>query len=108
MSKTLSLGALYFGVKRLPASSAADGPMHMIGKARHQGTSTERVAVKDMQLVYRACSSSFAEALGFNSPDLVIGRTDFDLLPHELATQQLLIDKRVADNAVSDLSLIHI
>ena len=80
--------------------------MHMIGKARHQGTSTERVAVKDMQLVYRACSSSFAEALGFNSPDLVIGRTDFDLLPHELATQQLLIDKRVADNAVSDINAL--
>lgn len=59
--------------------------------------------MKDMQLVYRACSRSFAEALGFSSPDLVIGRTDFDLLPRDLASQQLLIENRVVNEAVADI-----
>lgn len=77
--------------------------MQMIGKSGHRGNAVERVAVKDMQLVYRACSSSFAEALGYSSPDLVIGRTDFDLLPRDLASQQLMIDNRVVNNAVADI-----
>ena len=75
----------------------------MIGKSGHRGNAVERVAVKDMQLVYRACSSSFAEALGYSSPDLVIGRTDFDLLPRDLASQQLMIDNRVVSTAVADI-----
>lgn len=78
----------------------------MIGKSQNREKTAERVAVKDRQLVYRACSSSFAKALGYSSPDLVIGRTDFDLLPRDLATRQLMIDKRVADNAVSDINAL--
>ncbi len=80
--------------------------MQMIGKSQNRGNIAERVAVKDMQLVYRACSSSFAKALGYSSPDLVIGRTDFDLLPPELASQQLLIDNLVVGNGVADIQAL--
>ncbi len=104
--ETLSACALYFGVMRKLKGCAAAGIMQMIGKSQHREKTTERVAVKDMQLVYRACSSSFAQALGYDSPDLVIGRTDFDLLPRDLATRQLMIDKRVTENAVPDINAL--
>jgi len=51
----------------------------MIGKLQDNQSGVERVAVKDEWLVYRACSTGYAQALGFSSPDMVIGRTDFDL-----------------------------
>jgi len=69
-----------------------------------QWQSTERVAVKDVRLVYRACSTGFARALGLESPDLVIGRTDFDLLPREIARQQLVIESEVVNRAQTDIT----
>jgi len=77
----------------------------MIGKLRDSSRqSTERVAVKDVRLVYRACSTGFARALGLDSPDLVIGRTDFDLLPRETARQQLVIESQVVNRAQTEIT----
>ena len=77
----------------------------MIGKLQDSSRqSTERVAVKDVRLVYRACSKGFARALGLESPDLVIGRTDFDLLPREIARQQLVIESEVVNRAQTDIT----
>ena len=77
----------------------------MIGKLQDSSRqSTERVAVKDVRLVYRACSTGFARALGLESPDLVIGRTDFDLLPREIARQQLVIESEVVNRAQTDIT----
>lgn len=68
----------------------------------------ERVALKDDRLVYRACSMAFALALGRQSPDEVIGRTDFDLLPASVAREQMALDSRVVFTRQSDIGTIEL
>ena len=56
---------------------------------------TDMLALKDADLVYRACSEAFAKALGFASSRDIIGRTDKDLFPADEALQRLRADSRI-------------
>ena len=76
----------------------------MLSKDAVQGKAIERVAVKDTELVYRACTSSFAHTLGLQSPAHVIGNTDFDLFPAAIAQQQMLLDRRALTSGEADIS----
>ncbi len=78
----------------------------MIGRGSPESGQAERVAVKDEWLVYRGCSIAFARAYGLASPDMLIGCTDFDLLPTELARRQLEVESSVINFARSDVSQI--
>jgi len=70
------------------------------------GQRSDRVALKDNKHVYRACSMEFAQCLGFDSPDEVIGKTDFDLFPDETARVQLSLDNQTVYSAQADISAI--
>lgn len=80
--------------------------MRMLSKTDLLGQQSDRVALKDERLVYRACSMSYAQSLGFDSPDEVIGRSDFDLLPVETARAQLALDSQSIYSAQADISAI--
>lgn len=69
---------------------------------------SDRVALKDEHLVYRACSMAFAQTLGFSSPDEIIGRTDLDLLPAHVAREQLTLDSQTIFSAQADISAIEL
>ena len=47
----------------------------------------DRIYVKDTQSRFILCNNALVKRMGLSSPDDVIGKTDFDLLPHELAAQ---------------------
>jgi len=66
------------------------------------------VALKDATLVYRACSTAYAQSLGCASPDEVIGRTDLDLLPEAVARQQMSLDTQTLQSAKADISTIRL
>ncbi len=80
--------------------------MRMLSKTDLLGQQTDRVALKDNQHVYRACSMAFAQSLGFDSPDEVIGKTDFELFPEETARVQLTLDNQTLFSAQADISAI--
>jgi len=80
--------------------------MRMLSNTDLLEQQSDRVALKDIQLVYRACSKSFAQSLGFDSPDEVIGKTDFDLFPDETARIQLSLDSQTVYSAQADISAI--
>ncbi len=66
----------------------------------------ECVALKDDRLIYRACSMAFAEAIGAGSPEAVIGRTDVDLFPGDVARAQMALDSRTVYTRQSDIGSI--
>ncbi len=80
--------------------------MRMLSKTDLLGQQSDRVALKDDRLVYRACSVAYAQSLGFDSPDEVIGKTDFDLMPVETARAQLALDSQAVYTAQADISAI--
>ncbi len=82
--------------------------MRMLSKSDLLGQPSDRVALKDEHLVYRACSMAFAQSLGFDSPDDVIGNTDFELLSTEDAREQLVLDSQAMYSAQADISAIEI
>jgi len=82
--------------------------MRMLSKSDLLGQPSDRVALKDEHLVYRACSMAFAQSLGFESPDEVIGKTDFDLLPTDDAREQLVLDSQAMYSAQADISAIEL
>ncbi|HBR97473.1 MAG TPA: hypothetical protein DD979_08845 [Gammaproteobacteria bacterium] len=59
------------------------------------------VALKDTDLVYLACSTSFANAMGFNSPDDMIGKTDIELFDADIAMESLKTESDVVLHAKS-------
>ncbi len=79
-------------------------------KNRHQTESPDRqsdcVALKDQHLVYRACSTAFARSVGKNSPEEIIGKTDFDIFPREVAREQMALDSQTIYMARADISAI--
>ncbi len=83
-------------------------PMRMLSKTDLLGQPSDRVALKDERLVYRACSMAFAQSLGFDSPDEIIGKTDFDLLSTEDAREQLALDSQAMYSAQADISAIEL
>lgn len=72
------------------------------------GQPRDRVALKDERLVYRACSMAFAQCVGQESPEQVIGRTDFDLFPGEIAREQMALDSQTMFLARADISAINL
>ncbi len=66
------------------------------------------VALKDAQLVYRACSMGYARSLGCETPEDVIGRTDLDLLPEAIARQQMTLDAQTLQSAKADINTIRL
>lgn len=80
--------------------------MRMLSKTDLLGQQSDRVALKDDKLMYRACSMGFAQTLGFDSPDDVIGKTDFDLMAVETARTQLALDSQAIYSAQADISAI--
>ena len=82
--------------------------MRMLSKTDLLGQQSDRVALKDDKLVYRACSMAFAQSLGFDSPDEVIGNTDFELLSAESARNQLALDSQAIYSGQADISTIEL
>ena len=78
----------------------------MVGFPKVEHQPKDRVALKDERLIYRACSLAFARCLGRQSPDDVIGKTDFDLFPGELAREQMALDSQTMFSAQADISAI--
>lgn len=72
------------------------------------GQSSDRVALKDERLVYRACSLAFAKSVGQKSPDDIIGKTDFDLFVGSLAREQMALDSQTIFSAKADISAIEL
>jgi len=82
--------------------------MRMLSKTDLLGQQSDRVALKDDKLVYRACSMGFAQSLGFDSPDDVIGKTDFDLMSVETARNQLALDSQAIYSGQADINAIEV
>jgi len=82
--------------------------MLMLSKTDLLGQQTDRVALKDDKLMYRACSMAYAQSLGFDSPDHVIGKTDFDLMPVEIARNQLALDSQAIYSGQADITAIEL
>jgi PAS domain S-box-containing protein len=58
----------------------------------------QRIFFKDMQSVYRSCNTAFAADIGLTE-EALIGKTDFDLCPHDLAEKYRADDQAIMDNA---------
>lgn len=56
----------------------------------------QRVFFKDMDSVYHSCNKPFAQDLGI-TPEEIVGKTDFDFLPSELAHKYLEDDRRIIE-----------
>lgn len=80
----------------------------MLSRNEGQGQTSDRVALKDERLVYRACSTAFAQSLGCDSADEVIGKTDFDLFPGNVAREQMALDSQAIFSAQADISAIEL
>ncbi len=55
----------------------------------------DSIALKDSDLVYRACSPAFASALGLATPKDIIGKTDIELFDQNLALQSLRVESAI-------------
>lgn len=62
-----------------------------------------KVFLKDPQSVYISCNGNYACDLN-TTPEQIIGKTDFDLLPDEQATKNQELDKRVVSLGVSEVN----
>ncbi len=78
----------------------------MLSRSGVLGQSSDRVALKDDRLVYRACSMAFARSVGRQSPEDVIGKTDFDLFAGEVAREQMALDSQIMYSAEAGISTI--
>jgi len=80
----------------------------MLSRNGTLGQSSDRVALKDERLIYRACSTAFAHSIGCLSADDVIGKTDFDLFPSDVAREQMALDSRTIFAGEADISTINL
>lgn len=64
--------------------------------------------VKDTQSTLMNCNQLFAEHFGFESVEMIKGKTDFDLFTHELAVQYRKDDADVFNTAQSKLNIIEL
>ena len=71
-----------------------------------EGQANDSVALKDDRLIYRACSMAFAISVGRQSPDDIIGKTDFDLFSGSVAREQMILDSQTIFSAKADISAI--
>ncbi|MGB7440297.1 MAG: adenylate/guanylate cyclase domain-containing protein [Coleofasciculaceae cyanobacterium] len=67
----------------------------------------QQVFWKDTNLVFLGCNKNWAKASGFDSPEAVIGKTDYDLLPsREIAELYRAQDRKVIESNQSELNVI--
>ncbi len=59
-----------------------------------------KIFIKDRESVYLYCSENYARDLGMR-PEEIVGKTDFDLHPHELAERYREFDRRIISEGVS-------
>ena len=78
----------------------------MLSRQTTEGQANDRVALKDDRLIYRACSLAFAISLGRQSPEQIIGKTDFDLFPGAVAREQMILDSQTIFSAKADINAI--
>lgn len=78
----------------------------MLSRSGVLGQSSDRVALKDGRLIYRACSMAFARSVGRQSPEEVIGKTDFDLFDGDVAREQMALDSQIMFSAEADIGTI--
>jgi len=57
----------------------------------------QRIFYKDTNSIYVACNPAFAKDLGI-SPDEIVGKTDYDLFPNNVADLYVAADKEVFDS----------
>jgi PAS domain S-box-containing protein len=67
----------------------------------------QQVFWKDTDLVFLGCNQNWAEATRLNSPDEIIGKTDFDLLPDAAIAEQFRAqDRRIIQSDTPQIHLI--
>ena len=52
------------------------------------------VFIKDANLVYRAANLPFTQMVGKNSPEELVGRSDFDIFEDEMLAKRYVADDR--------------
>jgi PAS domain S-box-containing protein len=62
------------------------------------------VFVKDLQGRYRAANTAVTHALGFEKPEEMIGKSDFDFSPFSLAARYVADDQRVMTSGQAQIS----
>lgn len=92
----------------VPESDLGPDSTLMLSRQGALSQSCDRVALKDNRLVYRACSTAFAHSIGCDSPNDIIGKTDFDLFPGDVARDQMALDSRTIYAAEADISTINL
>lgn len=60
---------------------------------------------KDSHLVYMGCNQAYATQVGLPAPSEIVGKTDFDLYPKELALRIRDDDQRIVDTDTSKLDV---
>ncbi len=80
----------------------------MLNRSEVEGHQSELVAVKDSNLIYRACTRQFANALGMSAPEQIIGKSDFDFLPPTVARHQLNRDSHTILKVEPDISSLQL
>ena len=55
----------------------------------------DRIYVKDTQSRFVLCNNALVKLRGKSNPDEVIGKTDFDLVPHDLAAQYFADEQEI-------------
>lgn len=63
-----------------------------------------RVFWKDLNFVFRGCNKLFAQDLGFESPEQVIGLTDYDICNKELADEYRKLDESIINTGIGLLN----
>ncbi len=61
-------------------------------------------ALKDTQLIYRACTDDFARSLQLESASDLRGKSDFNLLPEAIARVYQSIEQQVLETGIPDVS----
>ena len=57
------------------------------------------VWLKDKECRFLAVNRTFANACGLDSPEALVGKTDFDIWPHDLAESYVADDRKVLEEA---------
>lgn len=68
--------------------------------------SSDMLFVKDTNLVYVAASDSFVKLLNLSSQDDIVGKTDFEIFPKELAEKYVADDKLVINNNEAIIDMV--
>jgi PAS domain S-box-containing protein len=61
----------------------------------------EKIFIKDMNSTYLSCNDHFARDLDL-SPEQIIGKTDYDFFPRELADDYRAMDKKVLESGKTE------